>query len=173
MKFALVILILALVAVLFLASRKPKSQRLSRQTTIKAPIGKVYRQIASLRAYNEWNPWAGNDPSQVVTFEGDDGALNSKMTWKGKKTGEGYMTLTEANGDNAVCYDLEFIKPFKGSSKARVTLVDLDGNTETAWHYDGQNSFIARIFAVFLDFEKMIGGQYDKGLAQLKTLCEA
>lgn len=173
MKFVLLLIVVAIAAILFLASRKPKSASFSRKLLINAPIGRVYRQVGSLRAYNEWNPWAENDPSQEVTFDGDDGAIGSKMEWNGKKTGSGFMTLSEANGDNAVCYDMEFIKPFKGSAKARVTLVDQDGNTEAEWHYSGENSFIARVFAVFMDFEKMIGGQYEKGLAKLKTLCEA
>ena len=172
MKIILTILALAIALLLFLASRKPKSLSFSRSISIQAPKSKVYAHIGSLRAYDEWNPWSGADPTQNTSFEGEDGAIGSKMSWKGKKTGEGHMSLGEANGTDAVRYDLEFLKPMKGSAQAAVTLKEANGATDVTWAYSGESSFVARIFAVFMDFEKMIGGQYEKGLADLKQLSE-
>ena len=168
----LLILVFVVAIVLILAMFQPKSVRFSRKIFIGAAKAEVYGHVGSLQAYHTWNPWAQDDPTQEVTFGGEDGAVGSTMAWEGKRTGMGIMTISEAKGPDTVTYDLEFIKPFKGQARARLTLSDMQGGTEVEWHYEGENAFIARVFAVFMNFEKMIGGQYDKGLAELKELAE-
>ena len=169
----LLLLVLAVVVILLLALRQPKFSRFLRQTLIKAPMARVYEQINSLRKYNEWDPWSQDDPEQKITYEGEEGAVGSTLTWEGKKTGTGHMTLSEANGTDAVAYQLTFIKPFQGEALARLTLAEVEGGTEVTWEYSAENAFIARIVGVFMNFEKMIGSQYDRGLATLKDMCEA
>jgi len=173
MSTAIFVVALAIAIILVLASRKPTTQTFQRRQTIDASSEVVYAHIGSLRAYNEWNPWAADEPEQVVVFGGEDGAIGSTMSWEGRKTGQGTMTLSESNGTDMVRYDLSFLKPMKGSGSARVCLQKKDQVVEAVWDIDIAQNFVARIMAVFMNFEKMMGPYYERGLTKLKELSEA
>ena len=172
MKLILLILVAVIVVVLFLASRKPSRSTLSRSLEINAKPEKIYPHIANLRAYNIWNPWAKMDPNQEVTFEGEDGAIGSQMSWKGKKTGEGTMTLKAANGKDEVTFALHFLKPMNALSEAHFHLTPSEGGTKVTWDFSGQNKFISKIMMVFMDFDKMMNQSFDQGLHDLKRIVE-
>ena len=82
------------------------------------------------------------------------------------------MTLTQANGEDEVCYELQFVKPMKGAGTARLKLNTQEDVTEVSWDISVDQAFIARVIAVFMNFEKIMVPQYDKGLAKLKEISE-
>jgi hypothetical protein len=38
---------------------------------------------------------------------------------------------------------------------------------------DGENNFMSKAFSLVMDMDKMIGGDFEKGLASMKTVAEA
>jgi uncharacterized protein YndB with AHSA1/START domain len=157
---------------LFVATR-PAAYRVSRSTTIAAPPQIVYAQVADFHRWDAWSPWAKLDPSMKTTFAGPVAAAGSSYAWTGNdKVGEGRMTIVEAKPGERVGIRLEFIKPFAATSSTEFAFVPTGGATQTTWTMQGRNNFAGKLFSVFTDMDKMIGKDFEKGLAQLKTVAE-
>ena len=157
---------------LFVATR-PAAYRVSRSTTIAAPPPIVYAQVADFHRWDAWSPWAKLDPSMKTTFAGPVAAPGSSYAWTGNdKVGEGRMTIVEAKPGERVGIRLEFIKPFAATSSTEFAFVPTGGATQTTWTMQGRNNFAGKLFSVFTDMDKMIGKDFEKGLAQLKTVAE-
>jgi Polyketide cyclase / dehydrase and lipid transport len=170
-----ILLVLAAVLVLFAAfvATRPATYRVSRTIAIAAPPAVVYMEVADFHRWDAWSPWAKLDPSMKTTFAGPVAAPGSSYAWTGNdKVGEGRMTIVDANAGERVGIRLEFIKPFAATSSSEFTFVPSGGATQTTWKMEGRNNFIVKAFTVFNDMDKMIGADFDKGLAQLKSVAE-
>ena len=144
-----------------------------RSTIIKAPVASVYSHIVDFHHWTDWSPWEGLDPDQQRTYSGPDSGLGAKYAWSGnRQVGEGRMEIIEAVEPSRVKIALDFLKPFKSSS---VTAFDLQSEGETTrvvWTMTGANTLMLRVMGIFRSMDKMIGPDFEKGLAQLKTVAE-
>src|SRR5205085_450764 len=135
---------------------------------IAAPPAVVQAQIADFHRWDAWSPWAKLDPAMKTTFEGTPGAVGSSYAWTGNdKVGEGRMTLTGVD-PGVVTIKLDFVKPFASTSTSTFQLVPRTSGTEVTWAMEGRNNFVAKAFTMVMDMDKMIGGDFEKGLAQMK-----
>jgi uncharacterized protein YndB with AHSA1/START domain len=163
----------AIVVFALFVGTRPAAYRVSRSTTIAAPPQIVYAQVADFHRWDAWSPWAKLDPSMKTTFAGPVAAAGSSYAWTGNdKVGEGRMTIVEAKPGERVGIRLEFIKPFAATSSTEFAFVPTGGATQTTWTMQGRNNFAGKLFSVFTDMDKMIGKDFEKGLAQLKTVAE-
>jgi len=159
---------LVVVGVGLLALRQPDSFRVERSATMAVPPEAVYQQISDFKAWDRWSPWARLDPKMKTEFGGTPGAPGSTYYWVGDdKVGEGRMTLTEAALPLRLAIKLEFIKPFAAVNDTAFTLAPQGAGTKVTWAMTGQNPFLSKVMMVFMDFDKMIGKDFEKGLAQL------
>jgi len=159
---------LVVVGVGLLALRQPDSFRVERSITMAVPPEAVYQQISDFKAWDRWSPWAKLDPKMKTEFGGTPGAPGSTYHWVGDdKVGEGRMTLTEAAPPLRLAIKLEFIKPFAAVNDTAFTLAPQGAGTKVTWAMTGQNPFLSKVMMVFMDFDKMIGKDFEKGLAQL------
>lgn len=166
--FAVVILIFVIVV----ASR-PAEFSYQRSTTISAPPSAIFPHLNDLHKWQAWSPWAKKDPNAKETFDGPPTGLGSSMSWAGNNdVGEGKMTIVDSKPDESVQYRLDFIKPFAGTNLAEFTFKPEGGNTLVTWTMTGKNTFFFKAFSLFVDCDKMIGSDFEKGLADLKTLVE-
>ena len=95
-------------------------------------------------------------------------------TWAGNnEVGEGRMTITESRPNDLIRVKLEFFKPFSGNSLAEFNFKPEGNQTVVTWSMTGQNNFMAKAIHLFMNMDKMIGGQFEKGLAQMKSVAEA
>ena len=153
--------------------RQPDQFRVSRSLTIAAPAAAVFPHINSLRAYQEWSPWTNLDPNIKIVMEGPAAGPGALMKWSGnRQVGEGVMTLTESQSPHLVRFNLAFLKPFKSTSSVEFTLLPEGKQTLVTWTMHGANNFISKAMTLVMDCDKMIGGDFEKGLAQLKTITE-
>jgi hypothetical protein len=169
-----IILALAFVAILLVVVIAGRSDDfvVSRGTKISAKAEKVFAHVNDLRKWDDWSPWAKLDPNCKVAFEGATGP-GSSMSWDGnKKVGAGKMTILESQAGEFVCLTLEFIRPFPGKSNVEFTFRPRGSETDVTWTMTGKNNFGAKVFGLFVDCEKMVGRDYDKGLAALKRVVE-
>ena len=173
-KIVLLVIVVAVVGVLGLAATKPDSYHVERSATIAAAPAAVYAQVNDFRRWEAWSPWEKLDPSMKRTFSGPESGKDASYAWLGNdKVGEGRMTIVESEPDSRIGIRLEFIKPWTETCDVAFTFTPESGATNVKWTMDGRNTYTSKIFNVFMDVSKMIGTDYEKGLAQLKTVAES
>jgi len=82
------------------------------------------------------------------------------------------MTITESRPGELVRIKLEFFKPFAAVNTAEFSFKPSGDDTAVTWTMTGQNNFLARALCLFVNMDKMVGGQFEQGLAQMKTVVE-
>jgi hypothetical protein len=170
----ILVAVIAVVAIFAIyVSTRPATYRVERSIVVQAPAAAVYGQVVDFRKWPDWSPWAHLDPAMKVDFTGPDAAPGSVYHWKGNdKVGEGRMTITGAKPDQVVDIRLEFIKPWEQSSLTEFTFAPDGAGTRVTWSMSGDQDFVGKLFSVFVDMDKMVGPDFEKGLASLKRLAE-
>jgi uncharacterized protein YndB with AHSA1/START domain len=167
----LVVVIIILVVVILL---QPATYQVERSTTINAPAEVVFAQVNDFHKWNAWSPWAKLDPAMKQTFEGAPAGTGAVYTWVGnKEVGKGRMAITDSHPSDLVKIKLDFLKPFAASSVTEFTFTPQGNQTLVKWKMTGDNNFISKAFHLVMNMDKMIGGDFEKGLAQMKAVAEA
>jgi len=167
---------LAVIVVLFLiiVATRPSDFRVSRSAAIAAPPEKVFPHVNELRNWEAWNPWGRLDPNCKMTYDGPPAGVGASYAWAGNnQVGEGRNTITESKPNELVRFRLEFAKPMKATNTAEFTFRPDGDQTVVTWTMTGKNNFAGKAFGLIVNCDKMIGGQFEKGLAELKSLAEA
>jgi hypothetical protein len=168
----LVVLVLAVAVVMVLASRQPDSFEVRRSTVINAPPSRIYPLIDDFHNWFYWSPWEALDPTMARQFEGPKAGLGAAYGWDSKKAGSGKMVITEVRQDQLVLIDLGFTKPFKANNIARFDLAAEGANTAVTWSMTGKSPFISKVMGSAFSMDRMVGGDFEKGLAALKNKAE-
>jgi uncharacterized protein YndB with AHSA1/START domain len=172
-KILLGLVVVVVIFVVVVATR-PSDFRVERSATIAAPAAVVFEQVNTLQNWGSWDPWAKKDPNAKTTFDGPPAGVGATMAWDGNnEVGKGKMTVTESKPAERVVLRLDFEKPMKSTSDAEFTFKADGEKTTVTWAMSGKNNFIGRAFCMFLNMEKMVGGDFEKGLAEMKAVCEA
>jgi polyketide cyclase/dehydrase/lipid transport protein len=166
---AVVIAILAA----FIASR-PSDFHVSRSLTMAAPPATVFAQVNDFHKWDAWSPWIKLDPNATVRYEGPEAGEGAKFFWSGNaEVGEGSMTVVESKPDELVNIRLDFVKPFAGTADADFTFEPVGTNeTKVTWSMSGKNNFIAKAISLVINCDKMIGDNFEQGLASMKAIVE-
>ena len=163
-----------IVAILAYAATRPDTFRIERSITIDAPPEKVFALLDDFRGWGQWSPWEAKDPNLQRTFSGPASGLGAVYAWVGNKdVGAGRMEIKEDAAPSKLLIQLDFIAPFKASNMAEFNLQSAGGKTTVNWAMYGNNIFIAKLMQVFMSMEKMVGPDFDAGLAKLKKAAEA
>ncbi len=172
-KIVIVVMVLLLVLV-GVASTKPDSFAVERSTVIKAPPEKVFALINDFHSWDQWSPWAKLDTMTMkVTYTGAASGPGAVYEWDGNsKVGQGRMEITEATAPNKVGIKLDFVKPIEGHNVTVFSITPEGDGSKVVWDMKGPNPFISKVMAVFVSMDSMIGGDFEKGLANLKTVAE-
>ena len=166
---ALIVLVLAAVVAM-----QPSEFRVERSTTISAPADVAFEQVNDLHNWEAWSPWLEADPQAKTSYEGASSGAGAIFKWSGNSNvGEGSMTITESRPNELVRIKLEFVRPLAGESTAEFAFTPEGDKTAVKWSMFGRNHFMAKAIHMFIDMDAMIGGQFEKGLSQLKTVAEA
>ena len=171
---ATVFAVLILLLVGFIALQ-PSEYSLERSATIDAPIDVLFAQVDDLRRWEDWSPWAEGNPVWETTYEGPDRGEGASFAWDGdSETGSGRMTITESRPHEYVEIELEFFEPFESTSTTAFSFTESDeGKTYVTWSMWGDNTFMSKAFGLFFDIEDMVGGDYERGLANLDEVARA
>jgi len=173
LKIILILVVLAVVVVLILASMKPDVFRLERSTRIRAPADKVFGLINDFHRWAVWSPWEKMDPAMQRTFSGEPSGKGAVYAWKGnKKVGEGRMEILESSPSRIVI-KLDFMAPFEAHNTAEFTLTPTAGETAVNWSMQGPTPFVGKIMHVFMNMDRMVGKDFETGLANMKAQVEA
>jgi hypothetical protein len=163
----------AIAGILFaVIAMQPSSFTIERKAAIEAPAAIVYGQIANLHAWSAWSPWARMDPQMKSRYEGPEAGVGAVSSWEGPQAGQGRMTITAVTPDQEVDLRLEFMAPMQATNQVRFTLAPNGEATDVTWHMEGRNGFVGKAFALFMNMDDLVGGDFERGLAALKTLAE-
>ena len=173
LKKILIVFAIALAVVLLLAAMKPDTFRVERSASIKAPPEKIFPLIDDFHRWPAWSPWEKKDPAMKRTHSGAPAGKGAVYAWDGNKdVGKGRMEILESNPASKVAIKLDFIEPFEGHNTATFTLKPEGGATNVTWVMDGPAPFISKLMQVFMNFDKMIGKDFEEGLANMKAAAE-
>jgi hypothetical protein len=170
-----VLLAVAVIIAVFvlIVAMQPSEFRIVRSATFNAPASALFAQVNDLHNWEAWSPWAKLDPAAKRTYEGQPSGTGAVFTWSGNnKVGEGTMTLTDSQPNELIRINLDFRRPFKATNTAEFTFKPEGSQTTVSWSMSGRNNFFFKAFCLFMNMDKMLGSDFEKGLAQLKTIVE-
>ena len=173
LKIIGIIVVLAIATILVLAAMQPETFRIERKAVIKAPPEKIFAVLNDFKQWAVWSPWEKKDPAMKRHFGPITAGKGATYTWEGNKdVGQGGMQITDAAAPNKLTIALNFIKPFEANNTVNFVLTPAAGGTEVAWSMDGKNNFMSKIMCVFMNMDKMVGPDFEAGLANLKAIAE-
>lgn len=170
--------ILAVLAVLILGfvglvASRPATFEIKRSLLINAPPDVVYAQVANFNAWQAWSPWDAMDPAMKRTYDGPASGVGAHYAWEGNdKVGKGEMKITDAKPGEHLGIDLHFIVPFEANNRTDFEFAKTGEGTTVTWLMSGKNNFGAKAATLFMDMDKMVGADFEKGLASMKTASE-
>jgi hypothetical protein len=173
-KKILIVLVVLVIGFVIVVSMRPSDFRVTRSTIIDGSPDAVFAQVNDFHKWEAWNPWGKLDPNSKTSYEGPASGPGAVFHWAGnRKVGEGSMKILESHPSDFIRIQLEFLKPFKGTHTAEFSFKPASNQTAVTWSMFGKNNFIGKAMGLFMDCDKMIGGQFEKGLADMKSVVEA
>ena len=160
-----------IVVFLIVVALQPADFRITRSAVIAAPPAAVFEQINDYHQWNDWSPWAKLDPNAKNSFGGPASGVGAKFAWSGNNdVGEGSMRITESKPDERVVMELVFLKPFAATNTAEFTLKPEGNGTAVTWAMSGKNGFMGKAVGLFMNCDKMVGTQFEKGFENLNAV---
>jgi uncharacterized protein YndB with AHSA1/START domain len=171
------IISLAVVAVvggfLIYAATRPDSFRVERTATINAPPERIFPLINDFQRWGAWSPFEKKDPGMKRTMSGVPSGKGAVYEWDGnKEIGQGRMEIVESVPPSRVTLTLDFTRPFEAHNIVDFTLEPRGDSTQVTWAIHGPSPFISKVMGIVLNVDKMIGKDFEAGLAALKTVSE-
>lgn len=174
LKIILIALAVVIAVFAVVVALQPSEFRVARSTTISAPPQVVFAQVDDLRKWEAWNPWQKVDPAMKLIFTGPPAGPGASYSWVGNKdVGEGRLTIVESQPNDLVRVKLEFMKPFTATNMATFIFTPQGNQTAVTWSMEGTNNFFAKALHLVMNMDRMVGGEFEKGLADMKKVAEA
>ena len=168
-----IILAIAIAAILVRAATRPSTLRVQRALDINAPAESIFPLISDFRQWLKWSPYEEKDPAMKRSYDGADSGKGAIYAWDGdKNVGSGRMEILETAAPSKIVIKLDFFKPFEGHNTAEFTMLPQGNGTHVTWVMHGPANFMSRLIQVFINLDKMIGRDFEAGLAKLKTITE-
>ena len=144
-----------------------------RSTTIDAPPERVYAEIEDFHRWTGWSPWEDLDPELRRTYSGADSGTGAVYAWSGnRKAGKGQMEIVDATAPSRVQIDLLFEKPFRARNQTTLSVTPSGTGSLVTWTMTGEKTLATKVMGVFTSMDKMVGPDFEKGLARLKARTE-
>jgi Polyketide cyclase / dehydrase and lipid transport len=160
------------VALLAFAASKPDTFLVQRSIAVKASPETVYPLISDWHNFLTWSPFE-KDPAMKRTFKGTASAKGAIYEWDGNnKVGAGRIEIIEATAPSKLVMQLDMIKPMKAQNIVEFTLAAKGGITDVTWAMKGRVPFLGKLMGLVMNCEKMVGSQFEEGLAKLKGVAE-
>lgn len=160
--------------ILIVAAFQPGEFQVKRSLAIAAPAQALFEQVNDHRKFVAWNPWGKLDPNVKNTFTGPATGVGSVCSWEGNsEIGAGSSTIIESKPGELVRLRMDWKEPMEGTSTVDFTFKSEGDRTVMTWHMYGPQNYLGKVMCLFMNMDKMVGGQFEKGLADLKILAEA
>jgi len=162
-----------IVLLVIVIATRPATFHIERSQTMAVPPESAFAQVNDFHAWSAWSPWEKLDPNMKRSHAGAPSGVGATYAWVGNnEVGEGRMTTEKSEPGKLVQIKLEFIKPFQATNTATFSFSPSGDGTKVTWGMDGNNSFVSKAFHMVMDMDKLVGGDFEKGLAAMKTAAE-
>lgn len=173
LKWSLAAIAAIVVVFLVVVAMQPSDFKVERSATMRAPAPAAFAQVNDFQNWRGWSPWEKVDPALKRQYAGPKAGTGAIYAWQGNKdVGEGRMTITDSRPAELVRIKLEFFKPFAATNQADFTFKPSGDGTTVTWTMTGQNNFLSKAICLFVNMDKMVGGMFEQGLTQMKTVVE-
>lgn len=169
-SFLVIVVVVALM--LIFAATRPDSFRLERSISIKAPPDKVFALINDFHQWGAWSPWENIDVDLKRSYSGSTSGVGTVYGWEGNKSGVGRMEILESNAPTQIKIKLDFMKPFEAHNMAEFTLHPRGDATDVSWVMYGPSPFLSKVMGLLFSMDRMVGAQFESGLANMKAVAE-
>lgn len=174
LKILLILVLVIVAAVALLGLTGASTYRYERSAVVAAPVETVWEQVSTFSATDQWSPWNELDPNMTKRIEGTDGTVGATQRWKGNdQVGKGEQRIEQIEPNHLVRTRLKFIEPWSSESDVTVELQPEGEGTKVTWAMAGDNDFMGKLMSKFVDMDKLIGKDFEKGLGKLKQQAEA
>lgn len=166
--------VVPILGILGFAATRPDTLRYRRAARIKSGPEGIWPLLVDFRKWASWSPWEKLDPDMKRSYEGAGSGAGAVYAWEGdRKAGAGRMEIREAIPHSRIVMQLDFFRPFKVRNTTEFTLRQEGDSTEVVWEMRGPNPFISKVMCLFIDFDKLVGKDFETGLANLKDQVES
>lgn len=166
------LVVLAIAVVAALASQRPDTFRVSRSTSIAAPAEKIFPLVNDVHAFNSWNPYAQKDPEMKGSYSGPSAGPGAHYDFESRKAGSGSFEIVQTSAPSQLKMRLVMTAPFKADNLITFSLVPGGQTTQVTWAMEGPAPFLSKFMGVIFNMDKMIGSDFEAGLANLKARAE-
>jgi uncharacterized protein YndB with AHSA1/START domain len=161
-------------ALVIVIAMQPADFRVARTTMVNAPASEVFAQVNDFRKWQAWSPFEKLDPAMKKTYSGSPNGEGAVYAWSGNdKAGEGRTTIVETRPDQMIRMTLEFTRPFKANNEVIFTFAPEGDRTSVTWAMTGHRNFMFKAVGLLMNMDKMVGGEFEQGLADLKFVSES
>jgi len=168
----LIVVAILIIGFLLFAASRPDTMKVERTISIDAKAHDIFPHIANFHKWTAWSPYEKLDPDMVRTYGGSEKGKGATYEWTGNtKVGAGRMEITDTE-PSKINIKLEFVRPMKATNPTEFTLADHDGRTEVTWSMSAKQQLIGKIMCIFMSLDNLVGRDFEKGLKNLKNLCE-
>ncbi len=172
-KIIAIVIVVFIAGILGYAATRPDTLRVQRATTIHAAPDKIFAFINDFRSWPSWSPYEKKDPLMKRTLSGAASGKGAIYEWDGDKNiGKGRMEILDTTPGSKIVIKLDFFSPFEGHNTAEFALSPKGNATDLTWLMYGPNTFMGKVMGTFINMDKMIGDDFEVGLANLKVMAE-
>lgn len=172
LKLALLAVTILAVVVLILAASCPDVLRVTRSIDIKATPETIFPLINDFHRWDAWTPY-NKDQAMRKTYGTITAGKGATYAWEGNKdVGEGEIAITDTAPPGRIDLELHMIKPIEARNQVVFTLEPHGDMTRVTWTMNCKQNLPAKLVGLFMDMDKMVGGDFDKGLMSLRTVAE-
>ena len=168
--------VLLLVVALFatVVAMQPNEFKVVRSAKIAAPPEKIFEHVNDFHKWDAWSPWIELDPNAKIAFDGPSSGKGAKFSWNGNDNmGEGSMTILESRPAELINMELAFVRPMQDAAQVEFALQPAGEETVVTWTMSGEQNFMEKAVCMFMNMDKMVGGDFEKGLAKMKKVVES
>ena len=174
LKKILIGVAVVLVALCIGIATRPDTYRVERTATVAAPADVVFPYVNDFHQWTQWSPFEKLDPNMKRTFGGTPSGTGSVYSWAGNgQAGEGTMTMKESAPNQHIALDLHFLKPFESTALTEFTFKPAPEGVAVTWAMSGENTILGKAISLFVSMDRMVGKDFEQGLANLKSVAEA
>jgi len=172
-KFIVIVVAALIIGVLGYATTRPDDFTVTRSASIQGAADRVFALIDDFKQWQAWSPWEKKDPAMQRTFGATTHGKGASYAWSGnKEVGKGSMEIIESAAPSRIVIRLDFIEPFASQSQVEFTLTPKGDATEVRWSMQGPVPYFAKIIHLFVDMDRVVGADFETGLANLKAAVE-
>jgi hypothetical protein len=173
-KIAIAFLVVLAVFLVVVATR-PADFHIERSVALAVAPDRAFSHVNDFHAWAAWSPWDKLDPKMERTFAGPTSGPGASYGWRSdnSKVGEGRMTIERGEPPSHIAIKLDFIKPMSATNTINFSFAPEGAGTKVTWTMDGRNGFIGKAFSLVMNMDKLVGGDFERGLASLKRVAES